>query len=268
MEDEGKLKKKLPVSRRQILLGILPVISIVLFICLWVAVSSGPDHIIPSPAEVLARAQRLLEKPINKVSLWGHIWASLRRVLIGLAFACITGIPLGLLIGWNRTCREILKPIFDLIRPIPALAWIPLMTIWFGIGESSKIVLIYLGTLMPILVNTYVGVSMIPQLNIDVARVFGASQPQIVSNIVLPSALSAIMAGVKTALGTGWIVVLAAEMISADTGLGFMIIRGSNVADLALVIFAMLIIGIVGALLSTFLTFAERKLCPWKVEIK
>lgn len=109
---------------------------------------------------------------------------------------------------------------------------------------------------------------MIPQLNVDVARVFGASEFQVVQAIVMPSALSAIMAGIKTAMGTGWIVVLAAEMISATSGLGFMIIRGSNVADLALVIFAMLIIGIVGALLSTLLTFAERKLCPWKAEIK
>ena len=121
-----------------------------------------------------------------------------------------------------------------------------------------------MGTLMPVLVNTYTGVSLTPQINVDVARVFGASQMQLVRDIVMPSALSAILAGLKTALGTGWIVVLAAEMISVITGLGFMIIRGSNVADLALVIFAMLIIGIVGALLSAVLTFLERKLCPWK----
>lgn len=262
------MKHKTQLSLRSLILQLLPILSVLLFIGLWIIVSSGEDHIIPSPEEVYARAVRLFEKPINKVSLWGHIWASLKRVLCGLALACVTGIPLGLLIGWNKTSRALLKPVFDLIRPIPALAWIPLMTLWFGIGESSKIALIYLGTLMPVLVNTYTGVSLIPKLNIDVARVFGASQLQIVTSIVMPSALSAIMAGIKTAMGTGWIVVLAAEMISADTGLGFMIIRGSNVADLALVIFAMLIIGIVGALLSALLTFAERKLCPWKTVIK
>ena len=258
------MKKSRTITRRDIFLAVLPVLSILLAIGLWILVSFGEDHIIPSPGEVYARAVRLFEKPINDVSLWGHIWASVKRVLIGLFFACITGIPLGLLIGWNKTFHSILKPLFDLIRPIPALAWIPLMTLWFGIGETSKVALIYMGTLMPVLVNTYTGVSLTPQINVDVARVFGASQMQLVRDIVMPSALSAILAGIKTALGTGWIVVLAAEMISANTGLGFMIIRGSNVADLALVIFAMLIIGIVGALLSAVLTFLERKLCPWK----
>lgn len=262
------MKQKLQLTRREILLNLLPVLSILLFVGLWILVSSGEEHIIPSPGEVSLRALRLFEKPINHISLWGHIWASMKRVLIGLAFACLTGIPLGLLIGWNKTANALLKPLFDLIRPIPALAWIPLMTLWFGIGESSKIALIYLGTLMPVLVNTYTGVRMIPQIHIDVARVFGASELQLVRDIVMPSALSAIMAGVKTAVGTGWIVVLAAEMISADKGLGFMIIRGSNVADLALVIFAMLLIGLVGAFLSVLLTFAERRLCPWKIEIK
>lgn len=262
------MKQKLQLTRREILLNLLPVLSILLFVGLWILVSSGEGHIIPSPGEVSLRALRLFEKPINHISLWGHIWASMKRVLIGLAFACLTGIPLGLLIGWNKTANALLKPLFDLIRPIPALAWIPLMTLWFGIGESSKIALIYLGTLMPVLVNTYTGVRMIPQIHIDVARVFGASELQLVRDIVMPSALSAIMAGVKTAVGTGWIVVLAAEMISADKGLGFMIIRGSNVADLALVIFAMLLIGLVGAFLSVLLTFAERRLCPWKIEIK
>ena len=262
------MKKREPITGRQLLLNILPIISVLLFIGLWMMVSAGEEHIIPSPGEVYERALRLFEKPINHISLWGHIWASMKRVLIGLVFACFTGIPMGLLIGWNKTANALLKPIFDLIRPIPALAWIPLMTLWFGIGEGSKFALIYLGTLMPVLVNTDTGVSMIPQLNVDVARVFGASEFQVVQAIVMPSALSAIMAGIKTAMGTGWIVVLAAEMISATSGLGFMIIRGSNVADLALVIFAMLIIGIVGALLSTLLTFAERKLCPWKAEIK
>jgi len=260
-------KRRVHCSGRRRLLNALPILSILLFVLLWMWASSGEGHIIPSPAEVWARAVRLYHKPINKVPLGGHIWASMKRVLSGLALACATGIPLGLLIGWNKTAGALLKPLFDLIRPIPALSWIPLMTLWFGIGESSKVALIYLGTLMPILVNTYTGVRMIPQLNIDVARVFGATPMQIVGNIVMPSALSAIMAGVKTAMGTGWIVVLAAEMISADHGLGFMIIRGSNVADLALVVFAMLIIGIIGALLSTLLTFAERRLCPWKTDI-
>ena len=188
-------------------------------------------------------------------------------LFLNLTVCCLFGIPFGLLIGWNKRCCDFLKPIFELIRPVPALAWIPLMTLWFGIGESSKIALIFIGTLMPVVVNTYSGVRLIPRLNIDVARAFGATEFQIVKEIVLPCSLSAIMAGVKTAMGTAWIVVLAAEMISANSGLGFMIIRGSDVADLSLVILAMIIIGVIGAVLSWLLTLAERKLCPWKEEI-
>lgn len=254
-------------NRKKLLLNILPVISIVVFIGLWFLISRGEDSLIPGPMEVYERYLKLRQKPISKTTILGHVWASSKRVLLGLLYASVFGISFGLLIGWNKTCSRIFKPLFELIRPVPALAWIPLMTLWFGIGETSKIALVFIGTIMPIIVNTYAGVRMIPQLNVDVARVFGANSFQIVREIVLPSSLSAIIAGIKTALGTGWIVVLAAEMISAKTGLGFMIIRGSDVADLSLVIFAMLLIGLIGAALSSLLTWLERKLCPWKTEI-
>lgn len=260
-------KKPVSEKNKKILLNILPLVSIALFIGLWLLISRGENSLVPGPAEVYERFLKLRQKPISKTSILGHVWASSRRVLLGLLYACIFGISFGLLIGWNKTCNRIFKPLFELIRPIPALAWIPLMTLWFGIGETSKIALVFTGTIMPIIVNTYAGVRMIPQLNVDVARSFGASSFQIVREIVLPSSLGAIIAGIKTALGTGWIVVLAAEMISARTGLGFMIIRGSDVADLSLVIFAMLLIGLIGAVLSSLLTWLERKLCPWKTEI-
>lgn len=263
------MESEKPVSEhgKKLLLNLLPLVSIAIFIGLWLLVSRGEDSLIPSPIEVYERFIKLRQKPISKTSILGHVWASSKRVLLGLLYACVFGISFGLLIGWNKTCSRIFKPLFELVRPVPALAWIPLMTLWFGIGETSKIALVFIGTIMPVIVNTYAGVRMIPQLSVDVARVFGANSFQIVREIVLPSSLSAIIAGIKSALGTGWIVVLAAEMISARTGLGFMIIRGSDVADLSLVIFAMLLIGLIGAALSSLLTCLERKLCPWKTEI-
>ncbi|MFA7109180.1 MAG: ABC transporter permease [Sphaerochaetaceae bacterium] len=253
---------------KNIIVNLLPFISIGLFIGFWFLVAGKPSSIIPTPYEVYLRVVKLIEKPISHTSIWGHVWASTKRVLFGLLLACFFGIPFGLLVGWNKKFRRVFKPLFELIRPIPALAWIPLLTLWFGIGESSKIALVFVGCLMPVVVNTYSGVSLIPKLNVDVAKIYGASNSQIITDIVLPSSLSAIMAGISTAMGTGWIVVLAAEMISAYQGLGFLIIRGSNVSDLALVIFAMLLIGLIGSVLSSLLRFLERKLCPWKVEIK
>jgi len=254
-------------KRKDILLNLLPLVSILLFILAWLVVSGGESSLIPTPTAVFERYLKLLEKPISKTSIPGHIWASLKRVLLGLLYGSVFGISFGLLIGWNKTCNRIFKPLFELIRPIPALAWIPLMTLWLGIGETSKVALVFLGTIMPITVNTYTGVRLIPKINIDAARVFGANNVQIITDIVLPSSLSAIIAGVKTALGTAWMVVLAAEMISAKTGLGFMIIRGTDVLDLPLVIFAMILIGVIGACISSLLTIVERKLCPWKSEI-
>lgn len=255
------------MKNKNLIINLLPYISIGIFIGLWLIVARKPDSLIPSPYEVYLRVLRLIEKPISKTTIFGHVWASTKRVITGLVLACAFGIPFGLLVGWNKGFSRVFKPLFELIRPIPALAWIPLLTLWFGIGESSKIALVFVGCLMPIVVNTYSGVSLIPKLNVDVAKIHGATNLQIITDIVLPSSLSAVLAGISTAMGTGWIVVLAAEMISANQGLGFLIIRGSNVSDLALVIFAMLLIGLIGSILSSFLRFLERKLCPWKVEI-
>ena len=121
---------------------------------------------------------------------------------------------------------------------------------------------------MPIVVNTYSGVRLIPKINLNVGRIYGANNKQLVTSIVIPSCLSAIMAGITTAMGTGWVVVLAAEMISANAGLGFLIIRGSDVSDLALVIFAMLLIGSLGALMSKLLKSIQKRLCPWESKLQ
>lgn len=249
---------------QNVILKILPVISISLFIFFWFTVSKGQDSLIPSPLEVYQRFQRLLIKPIAKTSILGHVWASMKRVLSGLFFGCLFGIPFGLLIGWNKRFKNIFKPLFELIRPIPALAWIPLLTLWLGIGETSKVSLVFISCFMPIVVNTYSGVRLIPKINLNVGRIYGANGKQMVTSIVVPSCLSSIMAGITTAMGTGWVVVLAAEMISANDGLGFLIIRGSDVSDLALVIFAMLLIGSLGALMSKLLKIIQKRLCPWE----
>jgi len=251
-----------------VILKILPIISIGLFILFWFVVSKGENSLIPSPLAVYQRFQRLLVKPIAKISIVGHIWASTKRVLSGLLFGCLFGIPFGLLIGWNRRFNNVFKPLFEIIRPIPALAWIPLLTLWLGIGERSKVCLVFISCFMPIVVNTYSGVRLIPKINLNVGRIYGANNKQLVTSIVIPSCLSAIMAGITTAMGTGWVVVLAAEMISANAGLGFLIIRGSDVSDLALVIFAMLLIGSLGALMSKLLKSIQKRLCPWESKLQ
>lgn len=241
---------------------ILPSLSIILLILLWIlAAKTVPNF--PSPADVGARFQLLQERPISDTGILGHVWASLLRVLKALGLSVLIGIPFGLMLGWNKTFRGLFKPLFEIFRPIPPIAWIPLISLWFGVGENSKVIIIFIGTIMPIVVNTYSGVSMVPGQLLAAARSFGASHTQVLVDIVLPASLQSIFAGIKTALSTGWMVVLAAEMISAKKGLGFLITRGSDTNDLALTVISMVFIGIIGAMISYGFDFVERRLCPW-----
>lgn len=242
----------------------LSLLSIILLLLGWVLVSADPEGMIPTPAMVWERFLQLTDKPISGFSIVVHVLDSLKRVFLGWLIAALFGVSFGLMLGWNKIFSSLFKPIFEMIRPIPAIAWIPLITIWLGIGELSKVMIVFVGAVMPIVVNTYTGVSMISELNIQVGKIFMANNQQMFLKIVLPSSLPAIFAGLKTAVGVAWTVVLAAEMISSKTGLGYIVNLGSNSADIPLVFIGMIIIAVIDALLSAVLTQIERWLCPWK----
>ena len=157
-----------------IMLGIFPVISLGCFIALWYFVAAYTDYRIPNLTQVWERFLVTLEKPIAKKSIFEHAGISLLRVVKALLCSIVLGIPLGLMMGWNKTFRGIGRPVFEAIRPIPPIAWIPLITMWFGIGELPKIIIIFLGTFVPIVVNSYTGVAMVPRLNTDAGKIFGA----------------------------------------------------------------------------------------------
>ena len=201
-------------------MNLLSVLSLVLFLLLWIWFSTSFNSFMPTPLQVVERFERTLTEPVAKMPMWGHTLMSLRRVGLGLLFATLIGIPFGTFIGWNSTFRALFQPLFEMIRPIPPLAWVPLITVWFGIGETPKVILVFIGTFTPIVVNTYSGVRL-----------------------------------------------LAAEMISANSGLGMLVTRGSDSGDLPLTILSMIIIGIVGALMSAVFTVIERKLSPWRIDI-
>lgn len=260
MEDEMMRQKQ---KAYDILLKILPVLSIVGFILLWYGAASATNHRMPNPTEVWERFLVTLEKPIAKKSVFEHALISLIRVLKALLASIVIGLPLGLMMGWNKTFRGIVRPIFECIRPIPPIAWIPLITMWFGIYELPKIIIIFLGSFVPIVVNAYTGVAMVPELNTDAGKIFGANNRQLLVDIVLPTAFPSIFAGIRTAISSGWVVMLAAEMISAKSGLGFLVIRGQDVNDYPLILLSMVFIGLIGALLSVISNKVERWLCPW-----
>ena len=254
------------MNRRKLyslLLKVLPFVSIAGFILIWFIASAATNDIMPNPADVWERFIVSLSEPIAKKSIFEHALVSLGRVVKALIAAIVIGLPLGLVMGWNKTIRAIIRPVFEAIRPIPPIAWIPLITMWFGIFELPKVIIIFLGAVVPIVVNAYTGVAMVPELNTNAGKVFGADSRQLLVDIVLPTAFPSIFAGIRTAISSGWVVMLAAEMISAKSGLGFIVTRGQEVNDYPVILLAMMFIGIIGALLSFIANRVERLLCPW-----
>ena len=241
----------------------LTCVSLLILIGLWVLVSNSRPDFFPTPQATWERFMKMIERPISKTTVAGHVLISLKRVLIALVIAVISGVGIGLVIGWNKKINAVLNPLLTALRPIPPIAWIPLVILWFGVGEFPKILLEFIGSFFPVVLNTATGVSMVDPMYLNVGHIYKANTFQMLRHVVFPAAMPAIMAGIKIALSSGWMVVVAAEMIASKSGLGFLITRGNESYDVALVLVGMILIGIVGAVLSMIFTLAERWLCPW-----
>ncbi len=248
---------------RTVLYWGLPVLAVLLIIVGWITFSASHPDLMPAPVDVWDRFIRTFTRPIAKTTLIGHAWASLRRVLIALLIAWAFGIGFGILIGWNRKARAFFGSIFEVIRPIPPIAWIPIVIMWFGIGEFPKVLLVFIGTFVPLVINTSAGIEMVDKINLHVGRIFGGNDMQILKEIVIPTALPSIFAGIRTSVSSGWTTVLAAEMMGAQQGLGSLVTRGWQGSDLSLVLVAVITIAVIGALLAVILQQLEKVVCPW-----
>ena len=172
--------------------AVFPVVSVLLLILLWFLAAGAENSTFPSPVDIWNRFLLLMEKPIKQLNLFGHIWASLLRVFIALAFAWLLGISFGILIGWNKKANALLGPLFTAFRSVPPLAWVPLMTMWFGTGEFPKILIVFIGALMPVVVNTQAGISNVQNMYLNVGTIFHANKRQMLFEIAIPSALDAV----------------------------------------------------------------------------
>ena len=248
---------------RAVLFYGLPVLAILMIALGWIGFSATHPELMPPPASVWERFIKTFTKPIAKTTLVGHAWASLRRVLLALVIAWAFGISFGILIGWNKKCKAFFGSIFEVIRPIPPIAWIPIIIMWFGIGEFPKVLLVFIGTFVPLVINTSTGIEMVDKINVDVGKIFGGNNRQILSDIVIPTALPSIFAGIRTSVSSGWTTVLAAEMLGAQKGLGALVTRGWQGSDMALVLVSVITIALIGALLSYGLQKLEKVVCPW-----
>lgn len=219
------------------------------------------------PTEVYAALLDLWENELAELTLGGHIWASTKRVLIGFCIAAAMAVPLGLFMALNRYVNAIVKPLFDLLKPMPPISWISISILWFGIDETSKVFIIIIGTFVPCLLNAYNGVRLVEPELYDVIRMLGGNRRDEIFHVCLPASFPAIFAGLQISLSTAWTCVLAAELVSARSGLGYIIVQGMNLSDPAMVMGGMAVIAVVAWGTTLLVSGLERYLCPWKRKI-
>lgn len=244
-------------------LWLLSVLALVIFFGGWYLLTCSPDSIIPTPVDVVVRFVEVLKEPIANATIWEHILVSLVRVFTAFITAAVLGILFGVLMGWFKTFRRIFYPLYNLLRPIPPIAWIPIIVLLFGIGELPKMMVVFIGAFTPIVFNTYSAVLMVDKLVLNAGVTLGANEGQLLFQVALPDCIPSIIAGLKTAMSIAWMCVVAAEMIVSRAGVGFLINRGMENSDTSLVMVSMVVIAAVSATITFILNKLEVLLCPW-----
>ena len=220
----------------------------------WVAVGATHSAIFPTPWAVVTGTLELLQDG----TLWRHISASLLRVAAGFGLAVCVAVPLGLWMGWVSGAYRTLNPIFQMLRPISPIAWIPIAILWFGVGDASPIYLIFISSVFPMIVQTTAGVHTIEKRYLRAAENFGVSRQTLFKQVVIPAVLPQIIVGMRIGLGVAWLVVVAAEMIALHSGLGYLIMDSRNAGNrYDLVIAGMIIIGLIGLSLDATMRILE-----------
>ena len=262
------LNLRWPLSRQLTLsLGTLLVL-----LAVWWAVAALQvisPLFLPPPGQVLQKLL-LVASPqgFMDATLWQHLAASLSRILLALLAAVALGVPVGIAMGLSPTVRGILDPLIELYRPVPPLAYLPLMVIWFGIGETSKILLIYLAIFAPVAMSALAGVKSAQQVRIRAAQSLGASRAQVLWWVILPGALPEILTGVRIGLGVGWSTLVAAELIAATRGLGFMVQSAGEFLATDVVLAGIAVIAVIAFALELGLRALQRRLTPWHGEVQ
>ena len=203
--------------------------GLVLFLGIWTFLSTSgvvPGPFLPSPLEVLNRIIRLMTNPFAGATLPQHLASSVQRYGFGVLLAAAIGVPLGLLMGWFRLLDDIITPIFDGLRFIAPIAWVPFAALWFGTGIGGPVMIIFAGAFPPCLINAYRGSRYVETRYIEAAQTLGASGLRIIREVLLPASLPSIIAGLRISAGAGWQSLIGAELIAANAGIGLMMVRG------------------------------------------
>lgn len=224
---------------------------------------------LPAPGQVLQKLITIAgPQGFMDATLWQHLAASLARIVIALLAAVLLGVPVGIAMGLSPIIRGILDPIIELYRPVPPLAYLPLMVIWFGIGETSKILLIYLAIFAPVAMSALAGVRSAQLVRVRAAQSLGASRVQVLWFVILPGALPEILTGLRIGLGVGWSTLVAAELIAATRGLGFMVQSAGEFLATDVVLAGIAVIAVIAFILELGLRAVQRRLTPWHGEVQ
>ncbi|HAT1621004.1 TPA: taurine ABC transporter permease TauC [Raoultella planticola] len=262
------LKWRWPLSRQLT----LSFATLAVLLAIWWAVTALQlisPLFLPPPQQVLQKLIAIAgPQGFMDATLWQHLAASLTRIAIALVAATILGVPVGIAMGLSPTIRGMLDPLIELYRPVPPLAWLPLVIIWFGIGETPKILLIYLAIFAPVVMSTLAGVKSAQQVRIRAAQALGASRAQVLWLVILPGALPEILTGLRIGLGVGWSTLVAAELIAATRGLGFMVQSAGEFLATDVVLAGIAVIAIIAFLLELGLRALQRRLTPWHGEVQ
>lgn len=269
LTDEERIKKVQEDARKsKYQLTVLSIIGVLAFLLIWQFAVMGdllPNRYVPMPSEVVKLFFVKWVDPNPDGAVLGvHILASLQVALTGFFLAIIIGVPLGLFMGWFRGFESFMRPIFEILRPIPPVSWIPITIIWLGLGLQAKAFIVFFSAFVPCTINAYTGIRQTSPALINVAKVCGASNFTIFRKIGIPSAMTMTFAGIRVALGNAWATLVAAEMLAANVGLGYMIQQGRSFARPDIIILGIVVIGILGVIFTWLLGLVEGKVLGWK----
>jgi len=251
-----------PITRRIGHLGLLAFLILLWGLGSTYLLDKSTRALLPPPQEVAAAAWELGKSG----ELWKHTMDSLKREFVAFLWATLA-IPLGIAMGWWKSVENQVDPIVEVLRPVPPLAWIPLSILWFGVGDTQNQFIIFLGCFFPILLNTIQGVKGVEPNLVRAARCLGAGETKILWRVVLRAALPQIITGVRVGLGVGWMALVAAELVGANSGLGFLINDARTVLRTDYVIVGMATIGVVGLAIDRVIRVVSARLMPWSQEL-
>ncbi|WP_243009152.1 ABC transporter permease [Clostridium sp. AM58-1XD] len=249
-------------------LVLLSLLGIVLFFGTWeMCIQCGlvSERVMCAPSTAIKTfiTKLTVSKP-DGATVIVHFLTSLKLSLAGFLTAVIIGVPLGLFMGYFRIMDSLLTPLFEIVRPIPPIAWIPIVILTLGIGFPAKVFIIFISAFVPCVINSYLGIKLTNQTLINVAKTFGASEWQIFTKVCVPSSMSMVFAGVRISLGNAWSTLVAAEMLASTKGLGYMIQMGRTLIRPDIIVVGMATIGCTGALMAWILGRFEKKVAPWR----